>query len=230
MMKTSFKSLVFAAFLIGAFFSGTSLRAASDDDTVVAKSLADMLRAARQVISNNQARINDLCAPRWMRSWKRPMPIRQRSTPTELASRLLSRRFLLALSTRRSKIEQGMRRTLPEQTPHHATAVAHMALGMLEIVHETGKRFGEKLEVRIGIHSGEVVAGLIGRHRSIYDVWGDTVNTASRLESSGLPNRIQISDSTYNKVKDTFACELRGPVEIKGKGMMLTYFLGSRLA
>jgi len=84
--------------------------------------------------------------------------------------------------------------------------------------------------VRIGIHSGEVVAGLIGRHRSIYDVWGDTVNTASRLESSGLPNRIQISDFTYNKVKDTFACELRGPVEIKGKGMMLTYFLGSRLA
>ena len=119
---------------------------------------------------------------------------------------------------------------LPEQTPHHAIAVAHMALGMLEIVHETGKRFGEKLEVRIGIHSGEVVAGLIGRHRSIYDVWGDTVNTASRLESSGLPNRIQISDFTYNKVKDTFACELRGPVEIKGKGMMLTYFLGSRLA
>ena len=70
--------------------------------------------------------------------------------------------------------------------------------------------------------------GLIGRHRSIYDVWGDTVNTASRLESSGLPNRIQISDSTYRQVKDLFACELRGPVEIKGKGMMLTYFLGQR--
>ena len=93
---------------------------------------------------------------------------------------------------------------------------------------ETGKRFGETLEARIGIHSGEVVAGLIGQHRSIYDVWGDTVNTASRLESSGLPNRIQISDSTYRQVKDLFACELRGPVEIKGKGMMLTYFLGQR--
>jgi adenylate cyclase len=115
---------------------------------------------------------------------------------------------------------------LPEENPRHAIVVAHMALGMLEIVQETGKRFDEKLEVRIGIHSGEVVAGLIGRHRSIYDVWGDTVNTASRLESSGLPNRIQISDSTYRQVKDSFACELRGPVEIKGKGMMLTYFLG----
>jgi class 3 adenylate cyclase len=107
---------------------------------------------------------------------------------------------------------------LPEQNPEHAIAVAHMALGMIEIVHETGKRFGERLEVRIGIHSGEVVAGLIGRHRSIYDVWGDTVNTASRLESSGAPNRIQISDATYNKLKDAFFCELRGPVEIKGKG------------
>jgi adenylate cyclase len=117
---------------------------------------------------------------------------------------------------------------LPEENPGHAIAVAQMALGMLQIVEETGKRFDEKLEVRIGIHSGEVVAGLIGRHRSIYDVWGDTVNTASRLESSGLPNRIQISDSTYRQVKDLFACELRGPVEIKGKGMMLTYFLGQR--
>jgi class 3 adenylate cyclase len=118
---------------------------------------------------------------------------------------------------------------LPVHNPHHAIAVAQMALGMLEIVHETGKRFGEKLEVRIGIHTGEVVAGLIGRHRSIYDVWGDTVNTASRLESSGLPNRIQISDSTYRKVQDAFWCELRGLVEIRGKGSMLTYFLNERL-
>jgi class 3 adenylate cyclase len=118
---------------------------------------------------------------------------------------------------------------LPEENPHHALAVADMALGMLDAVHETGKRFGETLEARIGIHSGEVVAGLIGQHRSIYDVWGDTVNTASRLESSGLPNRIQISEQTYQRVRDKFYCELRGPVEVKGKGMMLTYFLGPRL-
>jgi len=118
---------------------------------------------------------------------------------------------------------------LPEENPDHAIAVAEMSLGMLQIVQEAGERFGEKLEVRVGIHSGEVVAGLIGRHRSIYDVWGDTVNTASRLESSGLPNRIQISDSTYRRVKDSFVCELRGPVEIRGKGMMPTYFLLRRL-
>jgi adenylate cyclase len=118
---------------------------------------------------------------------------------------------------------------LPKHNADHAIAVARMALGMIDIVQETGKGFGERLELRIGIHSGEVVAGLIGKHRSIYDVWGDTVNTASRLESSGLPNRIQISDSTFHKLKDTFSCELRGPVDIKGKGMMVTYFLGQAL-
>jgi adenylate cyclase len=118
---------------------------------------------------------------------------------------------------------------LPEEGPGHAISVAEMALGMIDAVRETGKRFDETLEVRIGIHSGEVVAGLIGQHRSIYDVWGDTVNIASRLESTGLPNRIQISESTYQRVKDAFHCELRGPVALKGKGTMLTYFLGARV-
>ena len=118
---------------------------------------------------------------------------------------------------------------IPEEYPGHALAIADMALGMIDAVLETGKKFGETLEARIGIHSGEVVAGLIGQHRSIYDVWGDTVNTASRLKSSGLPNRIQISETTYEKVRDTFNCELRGQVALKGKGMMLTYFLDGRV-
>ena len=118
---------------------------------------------------------------------------------------------------------------IPEEYPGHALAVADMALGMIDAVLQTGKQFGETLEARIGIHSGEVVAGLIGQHRSIYDVWGDTVNTASRLESSGLPSRIQISETTYQRVRDAFHCELRGPVALKGKGMMLTYFLGGRV-
>jgi class 3 adenylate cyclase len=118
---------------------------------------------------------------------------------------------------------------IPEEHPDHALAVADMALGMIDAVREIGKQFGESLEARIGIHSGEVVAGLIGQHRSIYDVWGDTVNTASRLESSGLPSRIQISETTYQRLKDTFQCELRGQVALKGKGIMLTYFLGGRV-
>lgn len=117
---------------------------------------------------------------------------------------------------------------LPEEQPDHAIAIAEMALGMIDAVQQVGTRFGQNLEARIGIHSGEVVAGIIGQHRFIYDVWGDTVNTASRLESSGVPNRIQISEATYRRVSDKFHCELRGPVEVKGKGAMLTYFLGAR--
>lgn len=117
---------------------------------------------------------------------------------------------------------------LPEERSDHALVVADMALGMIEAVRQIGVRFGETLEARIGIHSGEVVAGIIGQHRFIYDVWGDTVNTASRLESSGLPNRIQISETTYRRVREKFSCELRGPVQMKGKGTMLTYFLGAR--
>ncbi len=119
---------------------------------------------------------------------------------------------------------------LPEAQPDHAHAVADMALGMIEVVRRIGTQIGETLEVRIGIHSGEVVAGIIGKHRFIYDVWGDTVNIASRLESSGQPNRIQISEATYQRLHESFRCELRGPVEMKGKGAMLTYFLKARLA
>ncbi|MFI5011880.1 MAG: adenylate/guanylate cyclase domain-containing protein [Hyphomicrobiales bacterium] len=117
---------------------------------------------------------------------------------------------------------------LPEEQPDHALAVSDMALGMIQAVSKIGAGFGETLKVRIGIHSGDVIAGIIGQHRFIYDVWGDTVNTASRLESSGLPDRIQISEATYQRVKSTFRCELRGPVELKGKGTMVTYFLGAR--
>ena len=106
---------------------------------------------------------------------------------------------------------------LPEEQPDHAIAVADMALGMIDAVHQIGASVRRKLQARIGIHSGEVVAGIIGRHRFIYDVWGDTVNTASRLETSGLPDRIQISQETYQRIRDKFHCELRGPVEVKGE-------------
>lgn len=119
---------------------------------------------------------------------------------------------------------------LPESQPGHAVAAAEMALRILDVVKDTGKSVGVPLEVRIGVHSGAVVAGIIGRHKFIYDVWGDTVNTASRLESYGIPGQVHISEATHARIRHVFNCRSRGMVDIKGKGEMLTYFIHERHA
>jgi len=85
--------------------------------------------------------------------------------------------------------------------------------------------YGRQLVFRIGINSGPVVAGVVGQKKFAYDVWGDTVNLASRMESQGEPGRIQITASTYELIKDEFDCELRGEILVKGKGLMKTWFV-----
>jgi class 3 adenylate cyclase len=119
---------------------------------------------------------------------------------------------------------------LPEPHADHAAAVAKMGLRMIDVVRETGEALGVPLQIRIGIHTGSAIAGVIGRHRFIYDVWGDTVNTASRMETYGLPNRVHVSAATWLRVKEAFPYEQRGPIEIKGKGTMQTYLLIDRRA
>jgi class 3 adenylate cyclase len=100
---------------------------------------------------------------------------------------------------------------LPEPRADHAVAVADMALHMIDVVAAAGSTLGRPLQVRIGIHSGAAVAGIIGKHKFIYDVWGDTVNTANRMESHGVPDRVQISAATFHRVRDALRCEPRVP-------------------
>jgi adenylate cyclase len=114
---------------------------------------------------------------------------------------------------------------VPSPRPDHARALALMALDMLDAMRLGGAMGDLAMELRIGINSGPVVAGVIGRKRFLYDLWGDAVNTASRMESHGTPGRIQITRATFELLNDEFRCEPRGTVAIKGKGHMETWYL-----
>jgi adenylate cyclase len=114
---------------------------------------------------------------------------------------------------------------VPTPRPDHARALALVGLDMLAAMREHEDLAALGLELRIGINSGPVVAGVIGRKRFLYDLWGDSVNTASRMESHGAPGRIQITRATYELLADEFVCEPRGTIVVKGKGEIEVWYL-----
>lgn len=114
---------------------------------------------------------------------------------------------------------------LPAPRADHAEAIANMALDMQQAIARFNEKHGETFSVRMGINSGSVVAGVIGTKKFIYDLWGDTVNIASRMESHGVPGEIQVTEATYELLREKYWLEKRGVIEVKGKGEMMAYLL-----
>lgn len=114
---------------------------------------------------------------------------------------------------------------LPDSNPNHAEAVADMALAMQTITNGFVSQDGRQLSIRVGINTGPIVAGVIGTKKFIYDLWGDTVNVASRMESHSEPGLIQVTATTYEYLKHCYDLEERGKISVKGRGKMVTYWL-----
>lgn len=114
---------------------------------------------------------------------------------------------------------------LPEPSPHHAESILRFAMGMLDAVGRFNAGEDEAISIRIGVNSGPVVAGIIGRHKFIYDVWGDTVNVASRLETQGVAGRIQVSDTIFGALSGVYDFEPRGNIMLKGRGRVRAFLL-----
>jgi adenylate cyclase len=117
---------------------------------------------------------------------------------------------------------------VPVPSGDHAAQAVHAALDMLEALGHFNERSDHSLQVRIGIATGAVVAGVIGKRMYVYDVWGDAVNTASRMESHGVAGRVQVSESTRRLLGELFLLEERGALDVEGKGEVKTWFVGGR--
>lgn len=114
---------------------------------------------------------------------------------------------------------------VPDAREDHARAVVEAGFCMLEAIDSFNHAHGTQLQIRIGVHSGSVIAGVIGRHKFTYDLWGHTVNVASRMESTGVPGRIHISSSTAQHIDRQFVMQARGLVTVKGIGELQTFFV-----
>ena len=195
---------------------------------ILPKSIAEKLKADTQTIADSFTSASILFA-----DVVDFTPLSQRLSAPEVVGmldRLFSHFDTLAERYRLEKIKTigdcyMVAAGVPNPRLDHAEAIARMALDMREAMGDADAVGDLGLELRIGINSGPVVAGVIGRKRLLYDLWGDAVNTASRMESHGVPGQIQITRATYELLKDEFECEPRGTLEVKGKGAMETWYL-----
>jgi adenylate cyclase len=195
---------------------------------ILPRSIADRLKSAHQTIADHFDAASILFA-----DVVDFTPLAQRLSPAEVVGildRLFSHFDTLLERHGLEKIKTigdcyMAAAGVPDPSPDHARRAALLALDMREAVATSAVGDGSGLELRIGINSGPVIAGVIGTKRFLYDLWGDAVNTASRMEEHGTPGEIQITRATYELLQDDFVCRSRGPIEVKGKGQMETWYL-----
>ena len=211
----------------------TALRAEQEKSelllrNVLPHTIAERLKAATERIADHFAAASILFA-----DVAEFTPLAERLTPAEMVGvldQLFSRFDALVERHGLEKIKTigdayMAAAGVPDPCPDHAQRTALVALGMRELLTATAVAGRPGVELRIGINSGPVVAGVIGTHRFLYDLWGDAVNTASRMESHGTPGEIQITRATYELLRDEFVCRPRGTIAVKGKGEMETWYL-----
>jgi adenylate cyclase len=195
---------------------------------ILPRSIADKLKAETQPIADHFSSASILFADvADFTPWSERLP------PAEVVGyldRLFSRFDELAERYALEKIKTigdcyMVAAGVPTPRADHARALALMALDMLDAMRSDEGVAHQGHELRVGINSGPVVAGVIGRKRFLYDLWGDAVNTASRMESHGTPGRIQITRATYELLRDEFECEPRGSIAVKGKGEVEAWYL-----
>jgi class 3 adenylate cyclase len=197
-------------------------------NAVLPKRIADELRQRERMIADRHPEVTVLFADiAGFTPWSAQQPP---ETVVALLEKVFSRFDRLVAAGGAEKIKTigdayMVISGAPDPRRDHAHVIARLALQLLAEVDAVRLETGIPLHLRVGIHSGEVIAGVIGALRFSYDVWGDTVNTASRMESHGEPGRIQISDETRVLLGNDFRCEPRGNISVKGKGEMTTWWL-----
>lgn len=195
---------------------------------ILPKQIADILKKEERVIADHYDGASILFA-----DLVGFTPMSAQMTPTEMIEML--NQIYSHIDSLAEKYDVEKIRTIgdnymvasgvPSTRPDHAQALANMALDILAYTKKLPTQNGHAISFRIGINSGPLIAGVIGQKKFHYDVWGDTVNTASRMESHGEPGKIQVTKSTYKLVMNEFVFEARGKIDVKGKGEMETWFL-----